>query len=185
MASISPIQKNENVVIKNQIGYGLKILFIGINPHPGSYRRGVPFSNNKMFWYLLSDAGLLSESREFLKNDVQLKHLYEKEFKHKYKYGLINLIDVPSRTITEMDKTKIIPGRSKILHAIKKYKPRVVCFIGKINYQLFIGSSSATYDWQPDIVQSKIYVAHAPHHGFARVRIKEFQAIKKLLPNLK
>jgi TDG/mug DNA glycosylase family protein len=26
-----------------------KILFVGINPHPGSYRRGVPFSNNKMF----------------------------------------------------------------------------------------------------------------------------------------
>ena len=34
-----------------------KILFVGINPHPGSFRRGVPFSNNKMFWYLLSDAG--------------------------------------------------------------------------------------------------------------------------------
>jgi hypothetical protein len=27
-----------------------KILFVGINPHPGSFRRGVPFSNNKMFW---------------------------------------------------------------------------------------------------------------------------------------
>ena len=38
-----------------------KILFVGINPHPGSYRRGVPFSNNKMFWYLLNRAGLLDE----------------------------------------------------------------------------------------------------------------------------
>lgn len=35
-----------------------KILFVGINPHFGSYARGVPFSNNKSFWYLLSEAGV-------------------------------------------------------------------------------------------------------------------------------
>jgi TDG/mug DNA glycosylase family protein len=46
---------------------GARILFLGINPHPGSYRRGVPFSNNKMFWYLLNRAGLLQEAEEDLK----------------------------------------------------------------------------------------------------------------------
>lgn len=167
-------------MIKDQIGYGLKILFIGINPHPGSDRRGVPFSNNKMFWYLLSDAKLLEGSREFLKDDVQLKHFYEKTFKNKYKFGLINLVDVPSRTVAEIDRTKIIPGRKKILHAIKKYKPRVVCFIGKINYQLFSDSSTVSYGWQSNIDQSKIYVAHAPHRGPATVRIKEFKEINKI-----
>jgi double-stranded uracil-DNA glycosylase len=30
-----------------------EILFVGINPHPGSFNRRVPFSNNKLFWYLL------------------------------------------------------------------------------------------------------------------------------------
>lgn len=29
-----------------------QLLFVGINPHEGSFNRGVPFSNNKMFWYL-------------------------------------------------------------------------------------------------------------------------------------
>jgi len=166
-------------MIIKQIGYGLKILFIGINPHPGSDRRGVPFSNNKMFWYLLSDAGLLDESREILKDDAMLKHIYENDFKNKYKFGLINLVDIPSVTAAEIDKTKIIPGREKILHAIKRYKPRVVCFIGKINFQLFSGSSDVSYGWQSDIDQSKIYVAHAPHRGLASVRIKEFKEIKK------
>ncbi len=168
-------------MIKNQIGYGLKILFIGINPHPGSYRRGVPFSNNKMFWYLLSDAGLLDEPREVLKDDVKLKHIYENIFKSKYKFGLINLVDVPSRTVAEIDKTKIIPGRDKVLHVIKKYKPHIVCFIGKGNYQLFSGYSDVSYGWQSDIGSSKVYVAHAPHRGPAIVRIKEFREVKKAM----
>ena len=48
----------------------VKILFVGINPHPGSWDRcGVPFSNNKMFWYLLNRAGLLQEAEHDLKND--------------------------------------------------------------------------------------------------------------------
>jgi TDG/mug DNA glycosylase family protein len=49
-----------------------KLLFIGINPHEGSYRRAVPFSNNKMFWYLLNQAGLIKEKVEDLRNDEKL-----------------------------------------------------------------------------------------------------------------
>jgi TDG/mug DNA glycosylase family protein len=41
----------------------LEILFIGINSHIGSYEKGVPFSNNKMFWYLLPDAGIIKEKK--------------------------------------------------------------------------------------------------------------------------
>lgn len=166
-------------MIKDQIGYHLKILFIGINPHPGSYRRGVPFSNNKMFWYLLSDAGLLSEPRDVLKDDVKLKHLYEKVLKSKYKFGLINLVNSPSRTIAQLNKSEIAPGQKRILGAIIKYKPKVVCFIGKANYSWFIDSSDVSFGWQNDIAQSKVYVAHAPHRGFASVRIKEFQEVYK------
>lgn len=164
-------------MIKDQIGYGLKILFIGINPHPGSYRRGVPFSNNKMFWYLLSDAGLISESREVLKDDVQLKHLYEHVLKKKYKFGLVNLVNSPSRTVTEMNKAEVVPGRERILHVIKRYNPKIVCFIGILNYRLFSNNSDASFGWQPDIGSSKIFVAHAPLHGLASVRIKEFRKV--------
>lgn len=168
-------------MIKDQIGYGLKILFIGMNPHPGSYRRGVPFSNNKMFWYLLHDAGLLEESRELLKDDKKLKYLYLHEFKNRYRFGLINIVNRPSRTATEIKKQEAMPGRKRIFTAIKKYKPQVVCFVGKITYSLFIESSNVSYGWQDDIVLSKIYVSHAPHRGWASVRIKEFKEIATFL----
>ena len=46
-----------------------QILFVGINPHPGSFNRGVPFSNNKLFWYLLSEAGVTDEKRDELRDD--------------------------------------------------------------------------------------------------------------------
>ena len=56
-----------------------RVLFLGINPHPGSYRRGVPFSNNKMFWYLLNRSGLLEEAESDLKNDQLLKRILRQE----------------------------------------------------------------------------------------------------------
>jgi double-stranded uracil-DNA glycosylase len=56
-------------MIDYKISKNARILFVGINPHPGSYRRGVPFSNNKMFWYLLNRVGLLQEAEKDLKND--------------------------------------------------------------------------------------------------------------------
>ena len=63
-------------MINYYISKNAAILFVGINPHFGSYNRGVPFSNNKMFWYLLSEAKIIKEPRVFLKDDKKLKRLY-------------------------------------------------------------------------------------------------------------
>jgi double-stranded uracil-DNA glycosylase len=166
-------------MITYQIGYHLKILFVGINPHPGSYRRKVPYSNNKMFWYLLHDAGLIAEPREILKDDVQLKHLYLHEFKSKYRFGLMTMAIRPTITAAEITREEAAPGRKHIRTAIKKYKPKVVCFVGKVTYSLFIESSKFSYGWQDDIAMSKIYVSHPPHRGLASVRIKEFKEVYK------
>lgn len=164
-------------MIKYKLGRGLKILFIGINPHPGSDRRGVPYSNNKMFWYLLHAAGLIEENRDILRDEKKLYDLYENSFQQKYKFGLLNLVDAPTRTAAEVNQKDVIKGRKRILDAIYTYKPKVVCFVGKITYNLFIDSSKPTYGWQPDIDQSKIYMSHFPHRGLASVRIQELQEV--------
>lgn len=170
-------KEKSNYMIQYQIGYGLKILFIGINPHPGSYRRGVPFSNNKMFWYLLHDAGLLPQPRELLRNDAFLKHLYLHEFKKIYRFGLLNVVDRPTTSTTKLKKNEALAGRKRLYAAIKRYKPRCVCFVGKITYAMFIGLSKVHYGWQHSIDASRIFVMHAPHHGFARIRIKELKEV--------
>jgi len=81
-----------------------RILFVGINPHPGSYRRGVPFSNNKMFWYLLNRAGLLQEAESDLKNDQSLKAIYDRKFLGEYGLNFVNLVDRPTVNVTELKR---------------------------------------------------------------------------------
>ena len=116
-----------------------RILFVGINPHPGSFSRSVPFSNNKMFWYLLSDAGLLKETRDELRDDDLLRRLYSEAFNPLYRLGFVNIIDRPTRDITEIRRGEEISGRAKISRIIKAEAPRVVCFIGKVAYEKYSG----------------------------------------------
>lgn len=156
-----------------------KILFVGINPHPGSFSRGVPFSNNKMFWYLLSGANYIKEKRTELGDDKILKNFYKEKFNTIYGLGFVNIIDRPTRNITEIKKHEELPGRKKISRIIKKETPKVVCFVGKITYEKFIGSKNFSFGWQEDINMSKAFVMHAPLRGEAIVRIMELKEIKE------
>ena len=92
---------------------------MGINPHFGSFNRGVPFSNNKMFWYLLSDAGILKETRSELRNDEDLKRIYKEKFNIIYGLGFVNIINRPTRNITALKKGEELPGRRRISRIIK------------------------------------------------------------------
>lgn len=83
-------------------------MFVGINPHPGSYERGVPFSNNKMFWYLLSRANIINEPISLLKNDSELSEMYEKRFAEKYRLSFINLIDRPTVDVSKLDRKSVV-----------------------------------------------------------------------------
>jgi len=160
-----------------------EILFVGINPHPGSLRRRVPFSNNKMFWYLLSEAGYIAEKREELRDDALLARLYKEKFNTVYRLGFVNIIDRPTPSITGLKKGEELPGRKKISRIIKTETPKIVCFIGKVTYEKFAGTKDFTFGWQDDIHESKAFVMHAPLRGEAIVRIKELQKIKQAAQN--
>lgn len=154
-----------------------QLLFIGINPHEGSFNRSVPFSNNKMFWYLLSRAGIISETIEELREDRKLKQIYDEKFNRIYKLGFINIIDRPTHDVSLLKKGEEMPGVNKIDSIIRIHKPRIVCFIGKVTYQKFTGTKDITFGWQPDLYNSKIYVMHFPIRGEASVRVNELKEV--------
>jgi TDG/mug DNA glycosylase family protein len=154
-----------------------RILFVGINPHPGSFERGVPFSNNKLFWYLLSEAGILEETRDELRDDERLKRVYTQKFSAIYRLGFVNLIDRPTRDITGIKKGEEVPGRRKISRIIKREAPNVVCFIGKVAYEKYTGSKDFTFGWQNPIDKSKAFVMHFPLRGEAVVRVLELRKV--------
>ncbi len=153
------------------------ILFVGINPHPGSFSRGVPFSNNKLFWYLLSAAGLISEKRDELRDDEALKRMYKKKFNAVYGLGLVNIINRPTRDVTHLEKGEELQGRKKITRIIKTELPKVVCFIGKITYEKYAGRKDFSFGWQDPIGASRAFVMHSPLHGKAIVRVHELQKV--------
>jgi len=157
-----------------------KILFVGINPHPGSDRRGVPFSNNKMFWYLLNRAGLLEEVESDLKNDEALKHIYDKKFISKYALNFVNLVDRPTVDVTILKKGEERTGVIRALKIIRTHRPRVVCFIGKVTFNKFWGSRECNYGWQENIGLSRVYLMHFPIRGLASVRLQELREIKRV-----
>ncbi len=155
----------------------MKILFVGINPHPGSDRRGVPFSNNKTFWYLLSDAGLIARERSYLKVDRNLKDFYDNEFTPTHRLGFVNLIDRPTEDVTMLHRDEEIAGRERALDIIDRYRPAVVAFIGKVTYRKFAGLHEVDFGWTDDVGDSRAYVLHFPIRGKASVRVEELELI--------
>ncbi len=164
-------------MIKYMLSNNADIMFIGINPHFGSYKRGIPFSNNKMLWYLFSRSGLIEENEDYLKKDENLRLVYEKEFLKKYNLNFTNLIERPSRDVSDLKKGEENPGKARLLESIIEYRPKVACFIGKVTYEKFSGKTLDKFGWQEDIGKSKVYVMHFPIRGPAAIRIEELTEI--------
>jgi TDG/mug DNA glycosylase family protein len=160
-----------------KLSHNARILFVGINPHPGSYRRGVPFSNNKMLWYLLNQAGLINEPLEKLKTDNGLKEIYETKILPVYRLNFISMVDRPTIDATSLKKGEEEAGIQRLLNAIETYTPKVVCFIGRNTYALFKKGHVFEYGWQESIGKSKVYLMHFPIRGLASIRLKELREI--------
>ena len=166
-------------MIAYKISKNARILFVGINPHPGSYRRGVPFFNNKMFWYLLNRAKLLDEAESDLKCDKSLKHIYDKKFLTKYALNFVNLVNRPTRDVTGVKKGEEQAGVGQASKTIRTCRPKVVCFIGKITFNTFQGSRKCDYGWQKRIGSTRVYLMHFPIRGRASIRVKELREVKR------
>ncbi len=158
------------------------ILFVGINPHPGSFRRGIPFSNNKNFWYILSRAGLIDTPVEDLRNEDNLRKVYSVDFPGVYRYGFMNLVDRPTINTAGLLKGEERDGVARILNAIMTMKPRIVCFIGKVTYATFSGKKEFSIGLQDSrIHESLVYVASFPIRGPNSTRVAEMAEIGRII----
>jgi TDG/mug DNA glycosylase family protein len=172
-------------MIAYKISKNARILFVGVNPHPGSYRRGVPFSNNKMFWYLLNRAGLLQEAERDLRNDQLLKAMYDKKFLPKYRLNFVNLVDRPTIDVTKLKKGEEEAGIKRALRIIRRCKPRVVCFVGKIAFNKFYRTRKCDWGWQSKIDDAKVYLMHFPIRGPGAIRLQELKEVKQASDGLR
>ena len=172
-------------MIRYSVPEKASVLFIGINPHPGSFRRGIPFSNNKNFWYNLSRAGMVHNTVAELKNDDNLRKVYSDDFPNIYRYGFMNIVDRPTVNTAALLKGEEHEGIQKIDDAIRTKKPLMVCFIGKVTYAKFSGRKEFSIGLQDfRIHDTLVYVSSFPIRGPNSTRIAEMAEIREILERM-
>ena len=123
------------------IAPGLKVLFCGINPGLYSGATGHHFARpGNRFWPALHAAGftprllLPSEQRLLLREG----------------FGVTNLVNRTTATADELSPVEFVAGRRRLLAKVRRYRPRIVAFLGVGAYCHAFGLRHAALGPQPE-----------------------------------
>ncbi len=109
---------------------GLDLVFVGINPGLASAAAGHHYAGHtNHFWRLLQEAGLVPEPLTY-EDDCRCLE---------FGIGLTNLIDRPSRGSDDLSRVELLAGAARLREKLRGYRPRVVCFNGKLIFEAFAG----------------------------------------------
>ena len=161
--------------IPDHLDHNLNILFVGFNPSVKSGETGHHFANpTNRFWKILYNANitpLLLTGKE----DYKLIN---------YRCGLTNIVDRPTKAATDITKEEYEHGRVILKEKIEKYKPKVVCFVGKGVYEQYAQKKSVPWGIQDTpIVKGTIDFVAPSSSGLVRMKLEEIVDIYKQLHN--
>lgn len=151
---------------QNFLSDDMRVLFVGLNPPPkaledGHYFTSFPSEDKRSFWYQLYHSCFSPEIYHELEADVKIfgnpdNHL-----------GFIDLVnDHVDVNPNNLDNDDLVRGRSRLNGEICRYKPKIVCFLGKGTYRKFKGMPNyelveyGIQDWK--VCDSQIFVAAFP-----------------------
>ena len=107
--------------LRDRIGPGVRVLFVGINPGVRSALTGHHFAGySNRFWKLLHDAKLVPEPITF-RDDDRLPE---------WGYGVTNLIARPTPGIDTLRREEFTAGKARLRAKIRRYRPPVVALVG-------------------------------------------------------
>lgn len=120
--------------IPDVIAPGLDVLFVGINPSLWSGAVGLHFARpGNRFWRALHDGGFTDrllaphEGRELLKQRI----------------GVTNLVSRATASADELDVADYRRGARRIAAKVRRYRPKVVAFVGIGAYRVAFGRPRA------------------------------------------
>lgn len=162
--------------IPDHIQKGLKILFVGYNPSIRSGQSGHHYANpNNRFWNILYQAGLTPRKYK-PEEDASLLNLG---------YGFTNIVARPTRTAAEISKEEYEEGRYILKEKIERYRPKVVCFVGKGVYEQYSGKKQLSWGLQPHSVVPGILEFVGPSSsGLVRMKLEEVVNIYRKITHL-
>lgn len=152
---------------------GLKILFVGFNPSIRSAQTGQHFANpSNRFWKILYRSGLTP--RQYKPEEgLCLLDLG---------FGLTNIVARPSRAAADISRIEYAQGGEALLDKIRKYRPLVVCYVGKGVYQAFSTQKVIPWGLQPMQMVDGVNDFVAPSSsGVVRIKDADIVAIYRQL----
>src|SRR5437660_5290359 len=112
--------------IRDVIGPGLRVLFVGINPGLYSGATGHHFARpGNRFWKALHGAGFTDhvyspfDDRELLRLGI----------------GITNLVARTTATADELTREELQAGAAALERKVRRWKPKVVAFVGVTAYR--------------------------------------------------
>jgi TDG/mug DNA glycosylase family protein len=162
--------------IKDHVKEHLDLLFVGFNPSIRSSETGHHFANpNNRFWTILYRAGL-TPRKYHPEEDGSLLDLG---------YGLTNIVARPTKAAQEITKEEYEEGREELKKKIIRYKPKIVCFVGKGVYEQYSKKKSVPWGVQTEsVVPGTLEFAAPSSSGLVRMKLDDLVAIYEELPKL-
>ncbi|RXT04111.1 mismatch-specific DNA-glycosylase [Ammoniphilus sp. CFH 90114] len=154
----------------------LLILFVGYNPSIRSGETGHHYANpNNRFWTILHRSGL-TPRKYTTEEDRDLLELG---------YGFTNIVARPTRTALEITKEEYQEGRELLKQKVLKYKPKIVCFVGKGVYEEYSGKRNLGWGvQQPPVMEGVVEFVGPSSSGLVRMKIEEVVDIYRGLYDL-
>ena len=132
----------------------LKVLFVGINPSLWSGAVGLHFARpGNRFWRALHEAGFTDR---VLAPDEGRKLL-------KRRLGVTNLVNRATASADELELADFRAGADRIARKARRYRPRIVAFVGMGAYRAAFGRPRASAGLQEEtIAGARIWVLPNP-----------------------
>jgi TDG/mug DNA glycosylase family protein len=109
---------------------GLDVVFVGINPRRWSAERGHHYAGpGNHFWPLLYKAGFVDRPVTY-EDDARMPE---------HGIGLTNVVDRTTRAASELTREELRAGAEALRRRLRRYRPRIVAFNGKLIYEAFAG----------------------------------------------
>jgi TDG/mug DNA glycosylase family protein len=140
--------------IRDVLGPGMRVLFVGINPGLYSGAVGHHFARpGNRFWKSLHGAGFTDrvyspfEDRELLRLRI----------------GVTNLVARTTATAAELGAEELRQGATRLERKIRRWRPRVVAFVGVTAYRIAFSRPRARIGPQDETVAgARIWVLPNP-----------------------
>lgn len=139
-----PEEEVSKRTLPDHLTENLDIIIIGINPGLFAAYKGHHYAGpGNHFWKCLYLSGLTPQQMS-ADEDYKLLHVG---------IGFTNMVQRATKGSADLTRKEIKEGSQILLEKLKKFRPKIAVFNGKLIYEVFSGKKDFKFGRQPDLVE--------------------------------